>query len=159
MSTLEMREGCNWQGIPLDGRMTAACEGRDKGKMRSQEAWLGPFSLGADGQLHRPKLVTALQYNITNDAQISSQSARKSKIAFCATVEEGWSIYITLQNDFYAKSLNYWYFICKRTFIQLILPRYLLVTAQWDYHWFCYCHSHCLPTGTYYIYSEVGYKK
>lgn len=115
MSTLEMREGCNWQGIPLDGRMTAACEGRDKGKMRSQDAWLGPFSLGADGQLHRPKLVTALQYNITNDAQISSQSARKSKIAFCAIVEEGWSIYITLQNDFYAKSLNYWYFICKRT--------------------------------------------
>ena len=63
--------------------------------------------MGADDQLPRPKLVTALQYNIINDAQISSQSARKSKIWICAIVEEGWSIYIALQNDFYAKSLKY----------------------------------------------------
>lgn len=59
-------------------RITAVCEERDKGKVRSQ------VCSGADSQLWRPELFTDHIHSITNDTKLGSQSSRKSKIVFCA---------------------------------------------------------------------------
>lgn len=151
MSPLEVGEGCNWQDIPQYWRMTAVCEGRDKGKMRSQDARWGQFSLGADGQPHWPEVVAALYCSIKRDAQISSQSAKKSEIVFCAICLRG------LEHLYYSVE----FVLCKNPpnidvlygtghYAQLILPRPLIVATRWDCRWFCYCRGHCTHAGSYF---------